>query len=222
MNERIRAREVRLIDADGKQLGVVATPDALRRARQVGLDLVEISPDAQPPVCKILDFGKYRYEMAKKERESRKHASTGGKMKELQFHANIDPHDLEIKLNHARGFLEKDMRVRCMLRFRGREMAHIEFGKQVMEKVIKGCEDIARVESPPRMMGRTITMMLTPGKASAKRTAAQAQQPPPPRPAQPFQPRPPQPPQQSRPASQPGSPVLGDNFKLPPDDPNKK
>jgi translation initiation factor IF-3 len=218
MNERIRAREVRLIDADGKQLGVVPTPEALKRARQVGLDLVEISPDAQPPVCKILDFGKYRYEMAKKERESRKH-QTGGKMKELQFHANIDPHDLEIKLNHARDFLQKDMRVRCTLKFRGREMAHIEFGKQVMERLIKGCEDIARVEAPPRMMGRTISMMLVPGKASAKKPAPQ---PPPaqaPRPAQaPPQSRPMPP----RPQSSPNNPVLGDNFRLPPSDPNKK
>jgi len=214
VNERIRAREVRLLDAEGKQLGIVPTHEALKRARQGGLDLVEISPEAQPPVCKILDFGKYRYEMAKKERESRKHASSGGKMKELQFHANIDPHDLQIKLNHAREFLQKDMRVRCMLKFRGREMAHIEFGKQVMEKLIKGCEDIARVEAPPRMMGRTISMMLTPGKASAKKTAPQQQQPQALHQSRPMSPQ--------RPQGQPNNPVLGDNFKLPQNDPNKK
>jgi translation initiation factor IF-3 len=211
VNERIRAREVRLINAEGKQLGIVPTTEALKQARQSGLDLVEISPDAQPPVCKILDFGKYRYEMAKKERQSRKHAASSGKMKELQFHANIDPHDLQIKLNHAREFLLKDMRVRCMLKFRGREMAHVEFGKQVMEKIIKGCEDIARVESPPRMMGRTITMLLAPGRTGARKTpqpAAPQARPSPPRPTEP-------------PQGQPINPVLGETFKMPQNDPDK-
>src|SRR5437867_5164677 len=134
VNERIRVREVRLIDADGKQVGVVPAVEALKMARQRGLDLVEVAAAAQPPVCRILDFGKYRYELDKRERESRKHQA-GSKLKELKFHANIDDHDFGVKVNHARGFLEKDMRVKCSLYFRGREITHIDFGKQVMERL---------------------------------------------------------------------------------------
>jgi translation initiation factor IF-3 len=220
VNEKIRAREVRLIDADGRQVGIVPTPEALKRARQAGLDLVEISAEAQPPVCRVLDFGKYRYEMSKRERESRKH-QTGSRMKELQFHANIDPHDLEIKLNHAREFLQKAMRVRCTLKFRGREMAHIEFGQQIMDKIIKGCEDFGRVEVPPRMMGRTISMMLAPRKASGRnspQSAASSRR----LPEASVTPPAPMPQSLQRPQQLAINPVLGDDFKLPPSNPPKK
>jgi translation initiation factor IF-3 len=196
VNERIRAREVRLIDADGKQVGVVPVIEALKMSRQRGLDLVEVAPDAQPPVCRILDFGKYRYEIAKRERESRKHQG-GSKMKELQFHVNIDPHDFEIKVNHAREFLEKDMRVKCSLKFRGREMAHVELGKQVMERLIKSVDGVGRVDVPPQMMGRSIVMLIAPDKR-AKKSGAGAPKPQP---------------------SAPVNPVLKDNIKLAPNAP---
>jgi translation initiation factor IF-3 len=183
VNERIRAREVRLIDDEGKQLGVVPVIEALKMSRQRGLDLVEVAPEAQPPVCRILDFGKYRYELAKREREAHKNQS-GSKMKELKFHANIDPHDLGVKIEHARGFLEKEMRVKCSLYFRGREITHVEFGKQVMERVIKELESIARVDVPPKMMGRSIVMLLAPSKHGKK--AATAAKPPEKAPANPV------------------------------------
>ena len=127
INGKIRAREVRVIGVDGKQLGVISLGDALTQARLNGVDLVEISPNAVPPVCRLVDFGKYRYELAKKEKDSRKHqhAST---VKEVQLSPRIDPHDLGIKLQHAIDFLCEDMKVKVALKFRGREMAHTEVG----------------------------------------------------------------------------------------------
>ena len=135
VNGKIRSREVRVIGPDGKQLGVYQLNDALNLARQHGVDLVEISPNAVPPVCRLIEIGKFRYELAKKEKESRKHqhAST---VKEVQLSPRIDPHDLSIKVQHAVGFLCEDMKVKVALKFRGREMAHTEIGFEVVNKFI--------------------------------------------------------------------------------------
>jgi translation initiation factor IF-3 len=135
VNGKIRAREVRVIGVDGKQLGVISLNDAINLARQNGVDLVEIAATATPPVCRLVDFGKYRYEMAKKEKDSKKHqhAST---VKEVQLSPRIDPHDLGIKLMHAVNFLCEDMKVKIALKFRGREMAHTEVGFEVINKFI--------------------------------------------------------------------------------------
>ena len=135
INGKIRAREVRVIGEDGKQLGIISLNEALGLARQQGVDLVEIAPTAQPPVCRIVDFGKYRYEQAKREKESKKNQHVG-KVKEVQLSPKIDPHDLGVKLNHAIGFLCEDMKVKISLRFRGREMAHTDIGYQVINKFL--------------------------------------------------------------------------------------
>jgi len=135
VNGKIRAREVRVIAVDGKQLGIISLTDALNLARQHGVDLVEIAATATPPVCRLVDFGKYRYEQAKKEKDSKKHqhAST---VKEVQLSPRIDPHDLGIKVTHAVDFLCEDMKVKVALKFRGREMAHTEVGFQVINKFL--------------------------------------------------------------------------------------
>ena len=136
VNGKIRAREVRVIDADQKNLGVISLGEAISLARAKGVDLVEIAPNAAPPVCRLVDFGKYRYELAKQEKEARKHQHAN-KVKEIQISPNIDPHDFGVKLQHAIDFLCEDMKVKVTLRFRGREMAHKEFGFQQVEKLVK-------------------------------------------------------------------------------------
>ncbi len=162
INGKIRAREVRVIGADGKQqLGVMLLNDAINLARQAGVDLVEIAASAVPPVCRIVDFGKYRYEMAKKEKESKKHqhAST---VKEIQLSPRIDPNDLSVKVGHAIDFLCEDMKVKVTLRFRGREMQHTEFGFEVVKKFIAVLEPYGHPDFPPKMIGRGINMMMSP------------------------------------------------------------
>ena len=175
VNGKIRAREVRTIDADGKtQLGILPLTDALRRAQQLGLDLVEIAANAQPPVCRIMDFGKFRYEQARKERESRKHHHAT-KVKELKFHANISEHDYGVKLRHIREFLQESIRVKISLFFRGREMAHMDIGQALMKRLLHDCADIGHAEMDPKLIGRSIHMMLAPRPASkrgAKHTGA--------------------------------------------------
>src|SRR3954466_12446466 len=135
VNGKIRAREVRVIGVDGKQVGVISLGDALNMARQNGVDLVEISPNAVPPVCRLVDYGKFRYEQSKKDKEAKKHQHAN-KVKEIQLSPSIDPHDFGVKLNHAIDFLCEEMKVKVTLRFRGREMAHKEFGFQQVEKFI--------------------------------------------------------------------------------------
>jgi translation initiation factor IF-3 len=162
INGKIRAREVRVIGADGKQqLGVMPLNDALNLARQAGVDLVEIAATAVPPVCRIVDFGKFRYEQAKKEKESKKHqhAST---VKEIQLSPRIDPHDLSVKLEHAIDFLCEDMKVKVALRFRGREMQHTEFGFDVVKKFVALLEPYGHPDFPPKLIGRGINMMMSP------------------------------------------------------------
>jgi translation initiation factor IF-3 len=161
VNGKIRAREVRVIGVDNKQVGIVLLNDALGMARQHGVDLVEISPNAVPPVCRLVDFGKYRYELAKKEKDSRKHqhAST---VKEVQLSPRIDPHDLGIKVQHAVNFLCEDMKVKVALKFRGREMQHTEFGFEVIKKFIEQIAPFGHPDFQPKLVGRAINLMISP------------------------------------------------------------
>jgi translation initiation factor IF-3 len=161
VNNKIRAREVRVIGDEGEQLGVISLNDALALARSRGVDLVEIAANATPPVCRLVDFGKFRYEQAKKDKESKKHQHAN-KVKEIQLSANIDPHDFSVKLQHAIDFLCEEMKVKVTLRFRGREMAHQEFGFQKVQRFIKDLVPFAHPDAPPKLIGKGINVMLSP------------------------------------------------------------
>ncbi len=161
MNDAIRVREVRLIDADGDNKGVVATEAALESAREAGLDLVEVSPDANPPVCKILDYGKYKYQEQKKAAEARKKQKTV-EVKEIKMRPNIDNHDYDVKMRSMKRFFDEGDKVKVTLRFRGREMAHQQLGRELLLKVRAEIEEIAKVESEPRLEGRQMVMVLAP------------------------------------------------------------
>ncbi len=161
VNGKIRAREVRVIGADGKMLGILSLGDALNQARAAGVDLVEIAPTATPPVCRLVDFGKFRYEQAKKDKESKKHQHAN-KVKEVQLSPKIDPHDLGVKLTHAIDFLCEDMKVKIVLKFRGREMAHTEYGFQLIEKFLKETTPFGHPDATPKLVGRAINVMLSP------------------------------------------------------------
>jgi translation initiation factor IF-3 len=161
VNGKIRAREVRVIGIDGKQMGVMSLVDALNLARTNGVDLVEIAASATPPVCRVVDYGKYRYEQAKKEKESKKHqhAST---VKEVQLSPRIDPHDLGVKTDHAIDFLCEDMKVKVTLKFRGREMQHTEFGFQVIKKFLENIAPYGHPDFQPKLIGKGINVMISP------------------------------------------------------------
>jgi translation initiation factor IF-3 len=161
VNGKIRAREVRVIGEQGAQLGVLPLGDALNLARNAGVDLVEIAPNANPPVCRIVDFGKFRYEQSKKEKESKKNQHAG-EVKEIQLSPRIDPHDLGVKVNHAIGFLCDDMKVKVALRFRGREMAHTEFGFQVIQKFVESIAPWGHPDFQPKLIGKNINLMVSP------------------------------------------------------------
>ncbi|MBI3879254.1 MAG: translation initiation factor IF-3 [Verrucomicrobia bacterium] len=162
INGKIRAREVRVIGFDGTQLGVLSLADAIREAQKHAVDLVEIAATAVPPVCRIVDFGKFRYEQAKKDKESKKHQHAN-KVKEVQLSATIDPHDFGVKLAHAVDFLCEDMKVKIALRFRGREMAHTEFGFQVVRKFITDLTPWGHPDSPDvKLQGKSINVMISP------------------------------------------------------------
>jgi len=152
---------VRVIGAEGQQLGVLQLSDAIRQAQAVGVDLVEIAPNATPPVCRIVDFGKYRYEQAKREKESKKHQHAN-KVKEVQLSPGIDPHDFGVKKNHAIDFLCEDMKVKITLRFRGREMAHKEFGFQQVEKFLQELTPWGHPDFAPKLIGKGINVMVSP------------------------------------------------------------
>lgn len=161
VNGKIRAREVRVVDDDGQQLGVLSLADAINLARSKGVDLVEVAANANPPVCRIVDYGKYRYEQSKKDKESKKHQHAN-KVKEVQLRPGIDPHDFGVKLQHAIDFLCEDMKVKVTLRFRGREMAHQEIGYSQINKFIQEVAPFAHPDAPPKMIGRGINVMLSP------------------------------------------------------------
>lgn len=152
---------MRVIGDDGKPIGVLSLNDALAMARARQVDLVEIAANANPPVCRLVDFGKYRYEQAKKEKESKKHQHAN-KLKEVQLSANIDPHDFSVKLTHAIDFLCEDMKVKVTLRFRGREMAHQEFGFQKVQNFIKELTPFGHPDAPPKLIGKGINVMISP------------------------------------------------------------
>jgi translation initiation factor IF-3 len=193
-NGKIRAREVRVIDENKEQLGVMQLGDALRLAQTKGVDLVEIAPNATPPVCRLVDYGKFKYEESKKQKESEGKQSAG-KMKELQLSPVIDPHDFSVKLNHAIGFLNEDMKVRLKLRFRGRQRAHKEFGFEVLNKFVREVAAYGHADSPPKMLGdRDLNVVLSPlprdvrarnARLAGKEAAAAGHTPPPPPAAQP-------------------------------------
>ncbi len=159
MNERIRCPEIRLIGAEGENLGVLSPIRALELAEQAGLDLVEISPTAEPPVCKIMDFGKYKYETQKREAEARKKQKVI-EIKEVKFRPNTDTHDYEVKMRSVTKFLENGDKVKVTLRFRGREMAHQNLGRELLERVAADVEGLGKVESIPRLEGRQMVMMI--------------------------------------------------------------
>ena len=161
MNEDIRVREVRLIDQTGQNVGVVATTDALVRATEAGLDLVEISPDANPPVAKILDYGKYKYQEQKKAAEARKKQKIV-EIKEIKMRPSIDDHDYDVKMRAIKRFFEEGDKVKVTLRFRGREMAHQELGIQLLNRVKEDTLKIAKVEMEARFEGRQMVMVLAP------------------------------------------------------------
>ena len=161
MNDRIRAPEIRLIGAEGENVGVVSPREALAMAEEAGLDLVEISPNATPPVCKIMDFGKFKYETQKREAEARKKQKTI-EIKEVKFRPNTDTHDYDVKMRNVVKFLENGDKVKVTLRFRGREMAHQHLGRELLERVAEDVKAIGKVENMPKMEGRQMVMMIGP------------------------------------------------------------
>ena len=160
INERIRDREVRLVSESGEQLGIMSSREALKLAREADLDLVKIAPNAKPPVCKIIDYGKYRYELARKEKEAKKKQKTM-EVKEVRLSPNIDTNDLNTKANQARKFITKGDKVKVTLRFSGREMAHVNYSKQILDSFYERLEDIAVVDKNPKMEGRSMVMFLS-------------------------------------------------------------
>lgn len=160
INEQIRDKEVRLVGEDGEQLGIMSAKEAMKIAREANLDLVKIAPQAKPPVCKVIDYGKYRYEMARKEKEAKKKQKTMD-VKEIRLSPNIDENDLNTKAGQARKFLAKGDKVKVTLRFRGREVAHMGMSKQILDKFVERLQDVAMVEKPAKMEGRSMIMFLT-------------------------------------------------------------
>ncbi|WP_441347158.1 translation initiation factor IF-3 [Ruegeria sp. HKCCE4150] len=161
VNDRIRAPEIRLIGAEGENVGVVHPAKAMQLAADAGLDLVEISPNANPPVCKIMDFGKYKYEQQKRESEARKKQKVI-EVKEVKFRPNTDTHDYDVKMRNVFKFLENGDKVKVTLRFRGREMAHQNLGRELLERVAEDVKDLGKIENMPKMEGRQMIMMIGP------------------------------------------------------------
>jgi len=165
-NHRIKVPQVRLISPEGKQLGIIDTTKAINLALENGLDLVEVAPNAAPPVCRIMDFGKYVYEEQKKSSHSK---STASKIKEIEFTARIEQHDYETKLRHAEEFLDHGNKVKMRLKFRGREMAHTEIGFDVMKRAVADLAGMAHADADPKLIGRNIHVMLTPLPANKRK-----------------------------------------------------
>ena len=161
MNRAIRVPQIRLIDHNGENRGVVDPRDAVRAAEEIGLDLVEISPNANPPVCKIMDFGKFKYEQQKKAAEARKKQKVI-EVKEVKFRPNIDDHDYDVKMKNVTRFLEEGDKVKVTLRFRGREMAHAELGRSLLQRVASDVETLGKVEAMPKLEGRQMVMVVAP------------------------------------------------------------
>jgi translation initiation factor IF-3 len=164
VNGMIRARQVRVIDEEGNQLGIMSPGDAIREAEERGLDLVEVASKATPPVCRIMDYGKYRYQQSKRAKESRKHQHTVS-VKEIKYRPKIDDHDFVTKTNHVRDFLQEGDKVKITIMFRGREMAHPEFGRELLARVVEGTKDLCQEEhnvAATKLEGRNMSLVLTP------------------------------------------------------------
>jgi translation initiation factor IF-3 len=174
INNRIRARELRLIDEQGTQVGIISLREAQELAEERGLDLVEVAPNASPPVCRLMDYGKFRYEQSKKEREARKNQKQTD-LKEVRLKPRTDEHDLEVKANRARKFLKAGDKVKFTVRFRGRELAHTNIGREMLERIIELLQDIAVVEQKPTLESRALSLTLAPNSKTVK-AAQQAQQ----------------------------------------------
>ena len=160
INEQIRDREIRLIGENGEQLGIMSAREAMKLAEEAELDLVKIAPTAKPPVCKIIDYGKYRYEMARKEKEAKKKQKVV-EVKEIRMSPNIDTNDLNTKMNAAKKFLDKGNKVKVTLRFRGREMAHMQSSRHILDDFAESLAEVAVIEKAPKIEGRSISMVLT-------------------------------------------------------------
>lgn len=176
VNEQIRARQVRVIDEEGEQLGIMSPEDAYKEAQERGLDLVEVAPKAEPPVCRLIDYGKYRYQQSKRQKEARKHQHTIT-VKEIKYRPKIDEHDFDFKTKHVREFLQEGNKVKITIMFRGREMAHPEFGKKILERVIEDTEDLIQDDhdlNRVRLEGRTMSLVLSPNKAARKAAEAES------------------------------------------------
>ncbi|MEE9172383.1 MAG: translation initiation factor IF-3 [candidate division NC10 bacterium] len=161
INERIRVREIRVISSDGAQLGIMSPEEALEKAQGLGLDLVEVAPQAQPPVCRILDYGKYRYEQSKKAREAKK-KQTVIQLKEIKLRPKTDEHDFNFKARHVERFIRAGHKAKVTMMFRGREMVHTELGRRQLDRLAELLKDVATLEQSPRLEGRNMTMILTP------------------------------------------------------------
>ncbi len=161
INERIRVPEIRVIGSDGEQIGVMSTQEALRKAQDEGYDLVEISPTVKPPVCKIMDYGRYKYEKQKREHESKK-KQTKVVVKEIKLRPNTDKHDIEFKMNHVRRFLEHKDKAKITVQFRGREMMHMNRARANLQNIIDALADVAELEMAPKIEGRTLSVILAP------------------------------------------------------------
>ena len=171
MNERIRAKEIRVIDEEGNQLGIMTPFDALKSAKSQGLDLVEVAPTANPPVCRIINYGKYLYQLSKRQHEARKHQKSIG-LKEVKMRPRTSTHDLETKRNKVVEFLQEGAKVKITIMFRGREMAHRNLGFDMMERLIQDVGDAGQVEARPRLEGPNLTTILAPKKAAGKSAAS--------------------------------------------------
>lgn len=178
INEEIREKEIRVIGPDGSPLGIMSSKEALQLAQKENLDLVNISPKAVPPVCKIMNYGKYRFEQAKREKEAKKKQKTV-EIKEIRLSLKIDTHDFETKVNQAKKFLEHGDRVKVAIRFRGREMAHPELGNATIKRFADACADVGVIDKLPKMEGRSLIMFISakPASKAAKPTAPKAAQP---------------------------------------------
>jgi len=172
VNEEIRAREIRVVDPEGKQLGIMSAREALRLAEELQLDLVEVAPQARPPVCRLMDFGRYKYEQSKREREARKRQRTV-ELKEIKFRPRIEEHDFRVKLRNATRFLNDGDKVKVTIVFRGREIVHTQLGEQLMNRLASELAELATVERAPRLEGKQMVMILAPKKS--ERSAAHAE-----------------------------------------------
>jgi len=168
INDEIREKEVRVIGADGEQLGVMSSADALKKAEEADLDLVLIAPQGNPPVCRIMNYGKYRFEQAKREKEARKNQKQA-ELKEIQMSLNIDTNDFNTKVNRARGFLSRGDKVKVVVRFRGRQMTHQQLGHDLLTKFQEACADLCVVDKAPKLEGRFLSMFLAPPKQQVKK-----------------------------------------------------